>query len=188
MTVRFFYPTAAGYRKTRIRNRPMLLVLLHSVYVSLSKISIIARTKTRPLEKKGRSLVCGCKGTNFYNTHQIFLQLFSFTRILFLKYLQWHIHYYYIIELAFFKEITYQLSYSVFRKNRHQQCHHHARWKLEAVLLHAHLVQKKYTRYVLKIHTVCIFSTHGVYEMCTYCFFYCRIRGIWIIVRWHYCE
>jgi len=44
------------------------------------------------------------------------LQLFSFTRILFLKYLQWHIHYYYIIELAFFKEITYQLSYSVFRK------------------------------------------------------------------------
>ena len=52
---------------------------------------------------------------------------------------------------------------------------HAENWKLFYFM--RTLYKKKYTRYVLKIHTVCIFSTHGVYEMCTKCFFYCRIRG-----------
>ena len=77
LTVRFFYPTAAGYRKTRIRNRPMLLVLLHSVYVSLSKISIIARTKTRPLEKRGVPLFADAKVRTFPTPTKYFCNFFS---------------------------------------------------------------------------------------------------------------
>jgi len=46
-----------------------LLVLLQSVYVSVSKNSFLCALQ-------GASLFSGCKGTNFLQTHQIFLQLF----------------------------------------------------------------------------------------------------------------
>ena len=85
MTVRFFYPTAAGHRKTRIRNRPMLLVLLHSVYVSLSKISIIARTKTRPLEKRGVPLFADAKVRTFTTPTKYFCNFFRLPVFFFLN-------------------------------------------------------------------------------------------------------
>ena len=62
MTVRFFYPTAAGHRKTRI--------------VSLSKISIIARTKTRPLEKRGVPLFADAKVRTFPTPTKYFCNFF----------------------------------------------------------------------------------------------------------------
>ena len=113
--------------------------------------------------KKGRSLVCGCKGSNFLNTHQIFSQLFSFTCILFLKYLQWYIHYYYIIEHVFSRKLHTNCLLLFFRTKININ---------NVTIVHTENRKLFYFMHTLykKIHTACTKNTHGVYEMCTKCF------------------
>jgi len=59
------FPLPGG--KTRL---PPLLVLLHSVYVTVSKNSFL-------MPQQALYLFSGCKGTHFFNTNKLFTAFFE---------------------------------------------------------------------------------------------------------------